>query len=98
MIVLCDTREPWPHPWAALLPQGWALERASLETGDFVLASHPHGAVIERKTPSDMAGCIGTGRERFERELRSGRYGGRMVGRRRGQLVRRGRRRQAHSP
>ena len=69
-------REPWPHPWAALLPAAWAVKRASLETGDFVLASHPHGAVIERKTP---ASCIGAGRERFERELRRSRYSGRFV-------------------
>ena len=78
-IVLCDTREPWPHPWSAMLPLGWAFERTSLETGDLVLASHPHGAVIERKTPSDLASCIGAGRERFERELRRGRYAGRFV-------------------
>jgi DNA excision repair protein ERCC-4 len=79
IVLLCDTREPWPHPWAALSPEGWVLERASLETGDFCLASHPHGAVVERKTPGDLAACIGAGRERFERELRRGRYAGRMV-------------------
>ena len=79
MIVLCDTREPWPHPWAVLLPEGWSLERAALETGDFVLSSHPCGAVVERKTPSDLASCIGAGRERFERELRRSRYAGRFV-------------------
>ena len=55
------------------------LERASLETGDFVLASHPYGAVVERKTPCDLASCIGAGRERFERELRRSRYAGRFV-------------------
>jgi DNA excision repair protein ERCC-4 len=78
-VVLLDTREPWPQPWAAWLPLGWSLERASLETGDLVLATHPHGAVIERKTPGDLASCIGAGRERFERELMRGRYCGRMV-------------------
>jgi hypothetical protein len=26
-----------------MLPLGWSLERAGLETGDLVLASHPHG-------------------------------------------------------
>jgi DNA excision repair protein ERCC-4 len=78
-VILCDTREPWPHPWTAMLPLGWTLERASLETGDFCLATHPHGAVIERKTPCDMASCMGAGRERFERELRRGRYVGRFV-------------------
>lgn len=79
VIVLADTREPWPHPWQHLLPEGWVFERASLETGDLVLASHPYGAVIERKTPGDMAACIGAGRERFERELRRSRYAGRFV-------------------
>ena len=34
---------------------------------------------MERKTPSDMAGCIGANRERFERELKRGRYVGRMI-------------------
>ena len=39
----------------------------------------PEGARIERKTPSDMVRCIGAGRERFEKELKRGRYVGRMV-------------------
>ena len=30
MTVLCDSREQKPHPWAALLPPGWSLERAAL--------------------------------------------------------------------
>jgi hypothetical protein len=30
MIVLADIREQKPHPWAALLPPGWSLERAAL--------------------------------------------------------------------
>ena len=79
MIVLCDTREQKPHPWAALLPSGWGFERVTLESGDFALASHPHGAMIERKTPGDLANCIGTGRERFERELKRARYCGRFA-------------------
>ena len=78
MIVLCDTREQKPHPWAALLPSGWGFERVTLESGDFALASHPHGAVVERKTPGDLASCIGAGRERFERELKRARYCGRI--------------------
>ena len=76
---VADTREPWPHPWAALLPLGWVLERASLETGDFCLALHPGGVVIERKTPSDLAACIGTCRERFETRTESRRYVGRLA-------------------
>jgi ERCC4-type nuclease len=79
MTLLFDTREPDPHPWAAHLPEGWLIENGTLETGDIALARIPDGVVIERKTPSDLAGCIGASRERFERELRRGRYVGRFV-------------------
>lgn len=77
--VLCDTREPWPHPWARWLPANIRLERGTMETGDFALLALPAGSVIERKTPSDLAGCIGGSRERFERELARSRYVGRMA-------------------
>ena len=55
------------------------MERTALETGDLCLATHPFGAIVERKTPGDLASCVGSGRERFERELQRGRYVGRMV-------------------
>jgi ERCC4-type nuclease len=77
--VTVDNRDPWPHPWVKFLPEGWEIQRGSLETGDFVLSALPEGAVIERKTPSDMAHCIGADRERFEKELRRGRYVGSMI-------------------
>ena len=80
MTLLADTREPAdPHPWSPYLPEGWRMVRGTLETGDFSLAALPEGVVIERKTPSDLAGCIGKGRERFERELRRSRYLGRLI-------------------
>jgi ERCC4-type nuclease len=79
MTILLDTREPDPHPWARHLPEGWKIQRGTLETGDITLARLPEGVVIERKTPSDLAGCIGASRERFERELRRGRYVGRFL-------------------
>ena len=41
-----------------------------METGDLVLAALPDGAVVERKTASDLVSCIGSGHERFERELK----------------------------
>ena len=50
------------------------LKRASLETGDFCLGSHLDGVLVERKSPSDMASCVGSNRERFERELKRRRY------------------------
>jgi ERCC4-type nuclease len=57
--VTVDNRDPWPHPWAKFLPTGWQIERGVLETGDFALSAIPAGAVVERKTPTDIANCIG---------------------------------------
>lgn len=79
MTATFDTREPDPHPWSPYLPDGWRKISGTLETGDIALAALPEGVVIERKTASDLAGCIGKGRERFERELRRGRYVGRLL-------------------
>jgi hypothetical protein len=50
-----------------------------LETGDVAIARLPDGVVIERKAPGDLACCVGSSRERFERELRRGRYCGRFI-------------------
>jgi ERCC4-type nuclease len=77
--VTVDNRDLWPHPWAKFVPKGWQLVRDSLETGDMALSVLPEGAIIERKTASDMARCIGAERERFVKELKRGRYVGRMI-------------------
>ena len=61
------------------MPEGWTFERSPLETGDIALAALPDAGVVERKTASDLVSCIGAGRERFEKELKRGRYCGRMV-------------------
>ena len=79
MTVIFDTREPSPHPWEQFLPEGWTFESGTLETGDVALSCLPDGVVIERKTPGDLAGCIGSSRERFERELKRSRYCGRFI-------------------
>ncbi|MBV9008590.1 MAG: hypothetical protein JO354_05390 [Verrucomicrobia bacterium] len=78
-ILIVDSREPWPHPWAAYLPDGLTLARGTLETGDIALAALPDAAVIERKTIRDLLACIGRERERFERELKRSRYVGRFL-------------------
>ena len=69
MRVTIDTREPWPHPWAASLPDGWELVRERLETGDLALAAIPEAAVVERKTPSDLVACMTSARDRFAARL-----------------------------
>ena len=77
--VLVDTREPWPHPWEEFLPELWTMQRGMLETGDIALAALAEGVVIERKKPQDLASCMTHGRDRFERELKRGRYTGRFI-------------------
>jgi DNA excision repair protein ERCC-4 len=68
MIILIDTREQSP-----LAFPGFTTERASLKTGDY--SCRCEGAdlrdvvAIERKSVSDLLGCIGGERDRFEREL-----------------------------
>jgi ERCC4-type nuclease len=69
--ILIDSREPWPHPWARYFSGGVKLTLDTLETGDLALSSIPDGAVIERKTVTDLLTCIGKGRERFEREVKA---------------------------
>ncbi len=71
--LICDTREPWPHPWAEFMPEA-KLERVALETGDFALSGLPEGAVIERKTVPDFLACLTRERDRFTRELMRSRF------------------------
>jgi DNA excision repair protein ERCC-4 len=78
-VILIDSREPWPHPWIAHFSSAVSVGRGTLQTGDVALAALPEGAVIERKTVSDLLCCIGRERERFERELKRGRYVGRLL-------------------
>ena len=59
--ILVDSRDPWPHPWAVHFSDAVKLRRGALETGDLALAALPDGAVVERKTVSDLLGCIGRG-------------------------------------
>lgn len=77
--LVVDTREPWPHPWQEYLPTLWTMERGLLETGDIAIAALIEGVVIERKTAQDLASCMTNGRDRFERELKRGRYTGRFI-------------------
>ena len=44
-----------------------------------MLSALPEGAVAERKAPNNLANCIGANGERFEKELRRGRYLGKLI-------------------
>ncbi len=64
VLILTDTREQAPFDLTPL-----KTRTGNLPTGDYTLEAAPDFAVIERKSASDLLGCIGGGRERFEREL-----------------------------
>lgn len=64
LLVLVDKREQRPWNMDPLPTQS-----ATLQTGDYTLAALASEIAIERKSLDDLLGCIGTGRDRFEREL-----------------------------
>jgi ERCC4-type nuclease len=76
MKITIDTREPWPHPWAAYFSEDVHVERGTMETGDLCVSALPDGAICERKTKTDYLAAIGSQRERFQRELARSRYCG----------------------
>jgi DNA excision repair protein ERCC-4 len=68
IVILVDSREQRPPAFP-----GFATERVTLSTGDYSVVRDGQdlrdAVAIERKSVSDLLGCIGGRRERFEREL-----------------------------
>ena len=64
VVVVIDSREQLPIDVSPMRSQ-----IGTLATGDYGLKAMPHLAAIERKSESDLLGCIGVERERFEREI-----------------------------
>lgn len=64
-VVIVDTREQLPLPFARL-----AIERGSLQTGDYSFRGGEELFAVERKSIADLvACCTGENRDRFFREL-----------------------------
>ena len=61
---ICDTREQTPLDLAPL-----RTITATLSTGDYSIRGLEHVIAVERKSLSDLLGCIGGDRERFDREV-----------------------------
>jgi DNA excision repair protein ERCC-4 len=61
---IIDTREQTPWELSPLQTKG-----GTLTTGDYSVAGLEHVIAVERKSLSDLLGCIGQERERFEREM-----------------------------
>ena len=67
-----DTREQDGCGWTFDAPQydpKPVLTVKTLTTGDYSLTGLEHLVCVERKEMQDLVGCLGAGRERFEREL-----------------------------
>ena len=64
-VIICDTREQTPLPFARL-----AVERGTLTSGDYSFRGGEELFAVERKSVADLTACCqGANRERFEREL-----------------------------
>jgi len=61
-IIIVDSREQRPFRFAGAVTK-------ALVTGDYSVVGLEQSISIERKGLGDLLGCIGQGRERFEREL-----------------------------
>lgn len=64
LTAIIDTREQLPLDLAPMKTM-----RAGLPTGDYGILGLEHVIAVERKSLTDLLGCIGQERERFEREL-----------------------------
>lgn len=70
MKIVRDTREQDGFTFAGYDCQ---IVEAGLPTGDYSILHLEHQIAIERKSLSDLLGCLTSGRERFTRELERGR-------------------------
>jgi len=64
--VVVDSREQCPYRFEGM---GAVVEVGALEAGDYSLAGFERRVSIERKSLSDLIGCLSGDRARFEREL-----------------------------
>ena len=76
MTILCDSAEPWPHPWARRWPVGTRVIQGMLDAGSLALAALPDGAVVKRFTVADFLAAMGKERVAFEHELARSRHCG----------------------
>ena len=62
--VITDSRERKPLDLSPL-----QTITGTLATGDYGLQALPNACSIERKSLDDLLGCVGRGRQRFDREV-----------------------------
>lgn len=64
IVAIVDTREQIPWNLSPL-----QMMRGTLPTGDYSVVGLTHEIAIERKSLSDLIGCVGVHRERFDAEI-----------------------------
>ena len=67
MRLLIDTREQAPYEFEA------PSEVGTVPVGDYSICGLENHVAVERKELNDLISCLGSGRERFEKELHKGR-------------------------
>lgn len=67
-ILVIDSREQLPL-FTQSLPKGLVVVRDTLDVGDYSIRGFERQIAIERKTISDLLGCLTHDRDRFKREL-----------------------------
>lgn len=69
LTILVDSREQLPFHFV-IKDKPVKTEIATLTTGDYTVRGLEEICCVERKSLDDLMGVIGSGRERFERELK----------------------------
>ena len=69
MIILIDSREQRPYTFQNIKPEPPETIMQGLTTGDYSVAGFESRICVERKSMIDLFGSVGTGRQRFEREM-----------------------------
>ena len=64
--IVRDSREQAPFTFSGLPVE---VSVGALEAGDYSLHGFERRVAVERKELGDLVGCLGTDRERFQREL-----------------------------
>lgn len=68
--IIADNREQKPYLFdGASIYEGTTVEAGSLSVGDYSVKGLEHLVSVERKSLSDLVGCLAGSRERFVREL-----------------------------
>ena len=67
-IIAIDTREQRPYTFKNIKPVPEVVVQ-TLQTGDYSIAGLDNLVCVERKSLADLFSSVGTGRERFEREM-----------------------------